>query len=155
MIPVQGIKHLIKCNCILPHLKESKQPIFHSFVAFSVIDDEDKVIEKFASCNNCGITHRVYGICESEVLAKENSSAVINQKDISLLIPSELSNILNTYDCDTPTWEYAQFIVQNDKWGSAVTLTRIEKDGEVEGKRLVIVAKDKFKIEPYSFTEMA
>lgn len=152
---MQGIKHLIKCNCILPHLKGSKEPIFHSFVAFSVIDDDDKVVEKFASCNNCGITHRVHGVCESEILAKENSSAVITQKDITLLIPSELSNILSAYECDTPTWEYAHFIFQNELWGSALNLTRTEKDGEVEGKRLIVAARDKFKIEPYSFTEMA
>lgn len=113
------------------------------------------MVEKFASCNNCGITHRVFAICESEVLGRENSSAVISIKDISLLIPTELSNVLNAYDCDTPTWEFAHFLYSNSRWGESFALTRTEQLGTIEGKRLVLSGPGSFKIEPYTYTEMA
>jgi hypothetical protein len=151
---MQGIKHLIKCKCILPHLKGLKEPVFHSFVVFSVLADDDSVLEKFATCNNCGITHRVHAICESEVLDRENSSAVITIKDISLLIPTELVNVLTAYDCDVPTWEFAHFLHSNARWGESLVLTRVENLGVIEGKRLTIVGPNSFRIEPYTYTEM-
>jgi len=152
---LQGVKHLVKCKCILPHLKGSKEPVFHSFVVFSVIGEDDRVVEKNSQCNNCGIIHRVYDICESEILGKENSSSVITEKDLSLLIPSELSGILVSYNCDIATWELAHFLYSNEKWGNSLTLTREEKQGNVEGKRLTLVSAKKFNIEPYTYTEMA
>jgi len=151
----QGVKHLVKCKCILPHLRSSKEPVFHSFVVFSVIDENDKVLEKNSQCNNCGVVHRVYDICESEILGKESSSSVITEKDISLLIPTELVNILATYSCDIATWEMAHFLYSNEKWGSSIVLVKEEKQGTVEGKRLVISSSKKFRVEPYTYTEMA
>lgn len=151
----QGIKHLVNCKCILPHLKGSKEPVFHSFVVFSVVDDDDKVVEKNAQCNNCGTIHRVYNLCESEILGKENSASVITIKDVSLLLPSEINSILASYDCDVATWELAQFLYSNSRWGDSLALTREEKDGTIEGKRLVLASENKFKIEPYTYTEMA
>jgi hypothetical protein len=151
----QGLKHLVRCKCILPHLKGSKEPVFHSFVAFSVIDENDKVVEKNSQCNNCGIVHRVFGVCESEILSKESSLSVITEKDISLLIPTELTGILSSYKCDIATWEMAHFLYSNERWGSTVSLMKEEKRGEIEGKRLVLVSAKKFNVEPFAYTEMA
>lgn len=151
----QGVKHLVRCKCILPHLRGSKEPVFHSFVVFSVIDENDKVIEKNAQCNNCGVIHRVHNLCESEILGKESSLSVITEKDISLLIPSELVSILGSYNCDIATWEMAHFLYSNERWGSTLSLVKEEKQGNVEGKRLVLASAKKFKVEPYSYTEMA
>ena len=48
----------------------------HKFVVFSVIDDSDTFIKKIVNCNNCGVTHRIIGPCQSEIIqGKEMSRA--------------------------------------------------------------------------------
>jgi len=151
---MQGTKHLINCNCILPHLKGEKNPIFHSFPVFSTIGDDGEVIEKIAQCNNCGSIHKVVDICRSEILPKENHSSVITEQDISLMIPTELSGILSAYQCDISSWEHAHFIYSNSDWGQSIVLSRKFEDGSHNGKRLVISGPSQFKIEPYTYSEV-
>lgn len=151
---MEGIKHLIGCACILPHLRGTKDPIFHSFVVFSVIDDSDQVVEKIAQCNNCGVVHRVFDVCKSEIVKRESHGSIITEKDISLMLPSELNGILASYSCDIATWEHAHFIYSNSRWGDAVNLTREGEKGEYNGKRLIIAGSSQFRIEPYSYKEV-
>lgn len=152
---MEGIKHLVSCNCILPHLKKNatKDPIFHSFVVFSIIEDSGEVKEKIAQCNSCGSIHRVYDICKSEILKKENHISVISEMDISLSLPSELSGILASYSCDISTWEHVHFIYSNQKWGEGTNLNREGDSESYSGKRLTISGPKQFKIEPYSYKE--
>ena len=150
---MQGTKHLINCNCILPHLKNRANPVFHSFPVFSTIGEDGEVIEKVAHCNHCGAIHKVFDICKSEILPKDSSAAVITEKDISLLIPTELSSILSTYQCDVSSWEHAHFIYTNAIWGDGIILTRSYEDGISSGKRLIISGHNQFKIEPFTFNE--
>lgn len=150
---MQGIKHLIECNCILPQLREKNPPLFHSFVVFSIVSDDDSVKEKYAQCNNCGIIHRVYDICKSEILKKEEHVSVQSIVDISYSIPSDLSSILASYKCDLPSWEQAQFIYENEFWGNFVVIARESEGEKVSGKRLLIDGPKKFKIEPFDFVE--
>ena len=65
---MKGVKHLVQCHCILPQYKNAKDPVFHKFTVFSVIDDSDTVVSKYAECNNCGAAHKVYDICKSEIV---------------------------------------------------------------------------------------
>ena len=152
---MQGIKHLINCTCMLPHLRGGGDPVFHSFVVFSQVAEDGEVTEKLAQCNNCGVIHRVYDICKSEITKKESHGAVITEKDISLSLPSELSGILASYSCDTATWEHVHFIFSNQQWGEAVILTREQEKGLHSGKRLTVAGPSQFKIEPYAFSEVA
>ena len=151
---MQGVKHLIECNCILPQMRGKTPPLFHSFIVFSVILEDESVAEKFAQCNNCGIIHRVYDICKSDLLKKETHAMVQNFSDISLSIPSELSSILSAYKCDIATWEHVQFIFHNEKWGENVIISREFENGKTIGKKLIIEEKNKFRIEPFSFSEV-
>ena len=64
----KGTKHLIQCHCLLPQYRNKPDPVFHKFPVFSVIDESDTVILKYAECNNCGAAHKVYDICKSEIL---------------------------------------------------------------------------------------
>jgi hypothetical protein len=117
------------------------------------VDDGGNVISKDAECTNCGVIHKIVDICKSEITTKEKSSSIITIKDISLMIPSDLSNVLTTYDCDVATWEHAHFIYTNQKWGEKVVLTRQTEDGTTKGKILTFEGPQKFKIESFEMTE--
>ena len=64
---MQGFKHLVQCHCILPQYRKMKDPVFHKFVVFSTIDKKDNVEPKNVQCNNCGVIHKVFDICKSEI----------------------------------------------------------------------------------------
>lgn len=150
---MEGVKHLVQCHCVLPTLRKLPNPVYHSFIVFSVVDDGGNVISKDAECTNCGVIHKIVDICKSEITTKEKSSSIITIKDISLMIPSDLSNVLTTYDCDVATWEHAHFIYTNQKWGEKVVLTRQTEDGTTKGKILTFEGPQKFKIESFEMTE--
>lgn len=150
---MNGVKHLVDCNCILPQMRGKTPPVFHSFVVFSIENDEGQILEKFAQCNNCGIIHRVYDICKSELIKREQHPMIQTFSDISLSIPSELSSILTTYKCDIATWEHVQFIYSNEKWGEFTIVSREYENGITNGKRLIIEGPAKFRIEPITFSE--
>lgn len=151
---MQGVKHLIKCKCILPHLKNQKEPVFHSFVVFSILNDDETLQEKYAQCNNCGAVHKIVELCKSEITKKEESPSIITEQDITMMIPSELSTALANYNCDIATWEQAHFIYSNEKWGESIVLSKKEEDGVYNGKMLVFVGPLQFKIETFSFSEV-
>ena len=80
---MKGVKHLIQCHCILPQYKNSPEPIFHKFVVFSEIDEEDNFVTKLAQCNNCGVIHKVVDACKSEIVrGMEESSAILTIPEI-------------------------------------------------------------------------
>lgn len=135
-------------------MKNKNPPLFHSFVVFSILDDDSNVLEKFAQCNNCGIVHRVYDICKSELTKKEAHITIQSIDDISLSLPSDLTSILVSYKCDVSVWEQVQFIYENERWGEFSIVARENEDGTVSGKRLVIEGPTKFRIEPISYTEV-
>ena len=146
----KGIKHLIGCHCVLPQFRRRPNPVFHKFVVFSVIDDDDAVISKIVKCNNCGVLHRVTDICKSEFIHNmEDVKSVITKYDIALMLPEKMTSILDSYDVDLPTWEQAQFIVDNNQWNSHIILTLDFIDGRTEGKLLRILGEKFYKIEPF------
>jgi len=134
-------------------LRKLKNPVFHSFVVFSVLNDDGTVVVKDAMCNNCGVIHKIIDICKSEITTKESSSSIITAEDIKLMIPSDLSNLLNTYSCDIATWEYAHFLHSNEKWGEKLILTRETSEGMIKGKMLTMAGLNKFKIESFEMSE--
>lgn len=111
------------------------------------------VQEKFAQCNNCGIVHRVYDICKSELTNKESHASLPTIKDISLSLPSELNSVLSTYKCDISVWEHVQFIYLLERWGESVVISKEIDEGTINGKRLLIEGHSKFRIEPISYVE--
>ena len=91
-----GLKHLIQCHCILPQYKNRKEPVFHKFPVFSIIDNSDTVIVKYAECNNCGAAHKVYDICKSEILTgRDEVRSQLTREDFkfSLFDPTVNLNI--------------------------------------------------------------
>ena len=150
-MPLSGVKHLIQCHCILPQFKESRDPVFHKFAVFSILDeDSDTVQPKFAQCNNCGIIHKVVDICRSELTTKEESKTLPSISDIRLSLPKSLSDVLDSYQSDISTWEHAEWIYLTKAWDSWIILAREEDDeGDLHGKRLIFLGEERFKIEAF------
>ena len=147
---MRGLKHLVECHCVLPQFRNKKERPYHKFVVFSVIDQADGVIPKHAVCNNCGVIHNVYDIGKSEILVGQETGATIQKEDIELMIPTSISNVLKSYDCDISVWEHALFVMQNSIFPENIILSRTV-DGEVtSGKILTIEDINKYQIKPYS-----
>ena len=149
----RGQKHLITCRCFLPQFKRAKDPQLHKFVVFSVINDDDTVVQKNAQCPNCAMVHRVIDICRSVVLGKDETRSVVTINDIKASLPEKLVDILEGNDADLPTWEAAQFNHENKNWGSFVVLSTDTVDGEKTGKILKILGENLFKVEAFSRSE--
>ena len=146
----KGIKHLIQCHCVLPQYKNSANPVFHKFAVFSVIDESDTVILKYAECNNCGAAHKVYDICKSEILTgRDEVTSRLNKEDFKYSLPGDLFELLNQYDRELSDFEYSQFIIDNEKWDSTIVLSREEMDDHIQGKLLRFISSSKFRIESY------
>ena len=150
MVKMHGIKHLIECHCILPQYRFRKDPIFHRFIVFSIIDDGDTVVPKFAQCNNCGAVHNVIDICKSEIFpGKDEIKSLRTIDDIKLSLPNDIVDLLNSYSCPLPTWEQTEFIFQEQDWGAEIVLIREELDEIVTGKLLKIENGTAFKVESF------
>lgn len=151
----RGQRHLVSCRCVLPQFKNSDSPQNHKFVVFSEVSSDDTVIQKFVQCNNCGIIHRVYDLCKSEILAgKENMSSIVNIEDIKAGLPSNLRDILERNNVDLSCWEQAQFIYSNKLWGDFVILAQDEESGTKQGKYVRIMSETFFKVESFMRQEV-
>lgn len=152
---MRGVKHLIECNCILPQFARQNDPPFHQFTVFSVIDDSDNVVPKFAQCPNCSSIHRVVDVCKSEIVPRrEHASSVVTIDDIKVSVPKDLCDILQKYNVDVATWEQAQFILENQQFGEYILLGSEMIEGVRQGKRLRFLGQSLYKIESFSFTNI-
>lgn len=150
-----GIKHLIECNCILPQYKNREPVIWHKFPVFSVIDENNEVIPKFAQCNNCGIIHKITEVGVSEITVKENMKAIRTVEDIKIGMPQDIVGLLEQYNADLSTWEESEFIIENKKWGSIIVLSKEVDEGITSGKALIFQGKPVLaKIESFTRQEI-
>lgn len=151
---MKGQKHLIKCRCVLPQFK-GKSNVPHQFVVFSVVNDDDSVVVKHSQCNNCGIIHKITDICTSEILTgKEEMGSIITIDDVKGSLPANLVNILERNNVDLPTWEQAQFILEQKQWGNIVVLAQEDDGGVKQGKYVRIMSETFFKVENFSRDEV-
>jgi len=148
---MQGIKHLLQCHCILPQFKKLKEPKFHQFPVFSVIDDSDVIEPKLVACNHCGVLHRVIDICKSEiVINREDAPSSMKREDFKHSLPSSLYDVLVQYDREVADFEHAQFIIDQGQWESVLILSREESGGVLQGKMVRFISAERFRIESYS-----
>lgn len=149
----QGLKHLVECHCVLPQFRDSKDPVYHRFVVFTELDDDDNIVVKHAQCNNCGVIHRITDICKSEIImGKETSVSLMSINDIKLSIPQQIASVLESYNADLATWEAVLFTIENERWGTPVVLTSEDKSGQIDGKCLRVTGPSTAKIEAYSMS---
>mgnify|MGYP003664993700 CR=1 FL=1 len=144
---MSGFKHLVQCHCILPQYRKLDNPIFHKFVVFSNIDEDEDVIPKIVKCNNCEVAHKVFDFCKSEVLIDGEDVNTMSISDIRKSISENICLILDDSNCDIATWEQVKDIIENKLWGSVVVLSSKRLSGVTNIKTLVINDKDDLKIE--------
>tara|TARA_R110000851_G_scaffold210246_2_gene362649 strand:- start:179 stop:568 length:390 start_codon:yes stop_codon:yes gene_type:complete len=120
---------------------------------FSVVNNSDSVIEKVAQCNNCGILHRVFEIGKSEILMgdEDGTSSILSKEDIKLMLPTAVSQVLETYSAELPIWEQCLFIVENKMWDNQVIITKETNDdnGTCKGKLMTICQSGNVKLETF------
>jgi hypothetical protein len=149
-----GQQHLIQCHCVLPQYRGRKDPVYHKFAVFSIIDESDTVVPKFVQCNNCGVIHKVFDICKSEIITgKDEMRNTAKIDDFKFGIPNDLINLLTTYNCDLNIWEHVYFSLVNENWGSKIVLTRETINDETTGKILTIKSNKQFVVEDYILNE--
>ena len=140
----EGIKHLIQCHCVLPQYRNTNPPIFHKFVVFSIVED-DQVREKVAQCNNCGVLHRVNDHCRSEIIhGKEESGSVRTVEDVELGLPERLAAYLKSQNIDIATWEQIEWLLENNK-ETEVVIRRDEQANRTNLKILMIKKDGSFR----------
>jgi hypothetical protein len=145
---MKGVKHLVQCHCILPQYRNKKNPIFHKFVVFSIIDNDDSVIPKLSQCNNCGVVHNVFDICKSEVVrGVDDSISGLTMRDLKTSLPKDVISVLESYECDIPTWENVKFIFDESLWGEGVVLAKEEIGELTQIKIMTIASENKIKID--------
>jgi len=95
--------------------------------------------------------HRIIDIVKSEVaLGNDNDAAVISIDDIKHSVPQNILSILESYDCDLPTWEETAFAFENEIWGTRIILTTEHTSDGSRGKYMQINSPTSVKIEPYN-----
>lgn len=143
-MPIEGVKHLIQCHCVLPQFKNSNPIVFHQFVVFSIIED-DQFREKIVQCNNCGVLHKVVDSCKSEIIfGKEDIGSIRTIEDIELGLPERLASYLKSQNIDIATWEQIEWIVENNS-DSEVVIRRDSQSGRTNLKILTIKKDGTFK----------
>ena len=88
---MNGIKHLIECQCILPQFKKRENPPYHKFVVFSIIDDVDEVLEKFAQ-SPMSCLERIEKLEQLRALEIGNkiSVSIVQSATIGIDVPEDL-----------------------------------------------------------------
>ena len=145
-MPIDGVKHIIECHCVLPQYRKMENPIYHKFVVFSVVDD-DVVEPKFVQCNNCAIIHKITDICKSEIVAGlEFSNAVTRLDEVRESIPDQIASFLEKANSDMSTWENVAFLLENSLGGFEVPIAKEIVGGMTQVKMLSVDEKGKVKI---------
>lgn len=144
---MKGLKHLIQCHCVLPQYRRQDDPIFHKFTVFSIVREDDSVETKYVQCENCGVIHKVFDICKSEIISgNDESQTVLTVEDIKMSLPDKVSHILDSYNCDISTWEHVEFLFANEMWGTEIILKKEENEESTNLKILQINGSDKIRI---------
>ena len=142
----KGIKHLVQCHCILPQFRNHANPVFHKFVVFSILDN-DNVIEKLVQCPNCGVIHKVIDVCKSEVfIGKDENKTLPLIRDIKMMLPENVAELLESYSCDLPIWEHCAFILEESLWGEKVKFISDTSDNDVSSKFLLFKSPGSYSV---------
>jgi hypothetical protein len=113
-----------------------------------VIDEEDEVVPRLVICNNCGVIHKVIDICKTEIaIGNDSMRSVMTKEQIGQSLHPNIVGLLDAHECDISVWEHVSFIVQNEIWGSILTITQEDIGGMVQAKTLEILAADRVRLQ--------
>jgi len=141
------IIHQIDCTCVL---QIKNNPKFR-FKVFSVLND-DKVQQKFVTCPNCGVTHKVNEVGKSNILrSKEDLKSILKIDDIKKSLNQKFIDILEENNCDITIWEQTKFIIENEMWGRHVYLMNDFVDDMNIVKIMKIIGTNLFTVDNLEF----
>lgn len=144
---MKGIKHLIQCHCVLPQFRKSKNKVFHKIEVFSVFEEDDEIKEKFVICDNCGVVHKVFDLCKSEIQTNHESiTSVRTIPEIKMSLDEDVSILLEKNNCHVSTWENIEFIIDNNLTDYPVIINRESVKGKTNVKILQLKNNGRFKI---------
>jgi phage regulator Rha-like protein len=95
------------------------------------------------------VIHKVFDITLSEIVGKENSTALISIDDLKASLPQNLVVVLEKNNADLPTWEAVQFVYENKKWGEFVVIASEADEDARQGKYVRILGENLFKVESF------
>jgi hypothetical protein len=127
-----GVKHLVKCVCVLPQLSKMPNPPSHEFPVFSVYDDASTDFET------------------TILRGRDDLRSVITLDDVKNAVPEKLAAVLEHHRADLATWQQVAWIVETKAWGSSAVLTSEYIDGTKQGKSLMVMGETIFKIVPFT-----
>lgn len=150
-----GVKHLVRCRCILPTLKRRKDAPLHEFIVFSIVEEDGSVRVKTTPCNNCGVLHEVSELCQSTIIeSSEVSSSMVTKDDIAMFLPESVRSIMESHNLELPDYEHIKFMIEENKKSEFVVLSQEFNEGRKTGKILKYKGDNKFEIEPFSRSEV-
>lgn len=147
------IKHLIQCKCILLQFRRMPDPPFHKFVVFSEIDSNALIVPSLVQCPNCGVVHKIKEVGLSEILRKEDAPSILTIEEIKSSLPKKIVEGLSGYNLELHQWMEVRWIIDNEKWGRTVILTKDSADGLVSGKYVQIIGPELWKFSNFSREE--
>lgn len=137
----------------MSQFKRLQNPPLHQFIVFSIVSD-DVVVPRFSQCNNCGLIHKIVDLTKSEIVSgKEHMNSILTIDEIKQSLNERLVVILESNNCDLATWEAAQFIVENQRWGDYVVLSTDNDTDAKHGKICRILGDSLYKIDSFSRNE--
>ena len=147
----ESVCHLIECNCILPLYAKVERPVFHKFVVFSVILDEE-FVEKYVECNNCSAIHHVTNINTNTVMSDTSKykALVCTKDDMKYALSSDILDFLTKNDCETYIWEKVSFLLEN-KIADSIIYNKQHIDNNVICNTLFLEEDGSFKIKKEKF----
>ena len=145
---MSGTKHLIQCHCVLPQYRKQTNPIFHQFVVYSRIDEDDNIKEKLVKCNNCGAVHRILDLCMSEIAINlEETDTVITEDEVAESLPEKIVKILREHNSDLATYENVDDVLFEERWGEKVVISRQKINNEKQNLKIIeFKSEEKFRV---------
>ena len=135
---MQGVRHYVKCRCILQQFASKKDPPLHRFEVFSVIDDPGGSGHTYAQCDNCGVVHKIIEVCGSEIIHGSEDVKLQTISDLKLSMPDRIVQLLENSNSPLPAWQHAFFIMQHKRWGENVILST-EQSGDLKTVKYVSI----------------
>jgi len=155
MMAREGFKHMVKCRCVLPQLRNRPDPPNHQFQVFSVVETDGAVRPKIVRCSGCGILHRVKELCTSTIMERDEGAGIMSIDDLRDGFDPKLAALLDREGADLATWEAVSFIIEEGRWGDTVVLSSERVEGSRQGKYLRVFGPGLFKVEPFVRDDVA
>lgn len=142
-----GIKHLVECHCTLPLYKGMQDIIYHKILVYSKFNSNEKIVEKIVNCENCGLIHKVFDICRSNIVkdGNEENNSSVTIEELELEIPDKLINILRNNNCTIPIYEEIIDALDHNVNDHNIIIKRDLIEG-IYHVKILNIKKQKFKI---------